>query len=110
VEPLLAEVPTIAGNIGGLPEVVVDGVTGALVPIRNPPALAAAMLRVIDTPERYRTMARRGGRLVAEMFDVRRTAREVYQAYCHILNPTQPPPAEFDAGSFLQETVECLHQ
>src|SRR5579862_630893 len=34
VEPLLAGVPTIAGDVGGLPEVVMHGVTGIMVPIR----------------------------------------------------------------------------
>jgi len=101
VEPLLAGVPTIAGDVGGLPEVVMDGVTGILVPIRNPVALAAAMLRVAAEPERYRAMARLGGELVAEMFDVRRTAREVYQAYRHILDRREARPSEFDAMTCL---------
>ena len=100
VEPLLAGVPTIAGDVGGLPEVVIDGITGVLVPIGNPEALAAAMMRVLAAPGRYRAMARTGGQLVAQMFDVRRTAREVYEVY-HILDRTQPPPAEFDARTFL---------
>src|ERR1019366_4599623 len=78
VEPLVAGVPTIAGDVGGLPEVVINGVTGILVPKRNPEALAGAVLKVLADPERYRAMARLGGELVGEMFDVRRTAGEVY--------------------------------
>jgi glycosyltransferase involved in cell wall biosynthesis len=105
VEPLLAGVPTIAGNVGGLPEVVIDGVTGLLVPARDPEALAGAMLKVFADPERYRAMARLGGRLVAEMFDVCRTAQEVYRIYCHILGRREPPPAEFDARTFLAGTA-----
>ena len=105
VEPLVAGVPTIAGDVGGLPEVVMDGLTGTLVPIGNPEALADAVLKVMADPERHRAMARLGGELVGEMFDVRRTAREVYQAYCHILDRTQPPPAEFDSRAFLADRV-----
>jgi glycosyltransferase involved in cell wall biosynthesis len=103
VEPLAAGVPTIAGMVGGLPEVVMDGLTGILVPIGNPEMLAAALLKVIADPGRYRAMAQLGGRLVGEMFDVRRTAREIYEVYCHILDPGQPPPAEFDGRAL----VEC---
>jgi glycosyltransferase involved in cell wall biosynthesis len=102
VEPLLAGVPTIAGDVGGLPEVVKDGITGILVPTGNPEALAAAMLKVLADPERYRAMARLGGQLAAEMFDVRRTAREVYDVYCHIHDGAKPP-AEFDARAFLAD-------
>lgn len=101
VEPLLAGVPTIAGDVGGLPEVVMEGITGTVVPIRNPAALAEGMLKVLANPEKYRARARLGGQLVAEMFDVRRTAREVYQTYCHILDRKISPPAEFDARAFL---------
>jgi glycosyltransferase involved in cell wall biosynthesis len=102
VEPLLAGVPTIAGDVGGLPEVVIDGITGLLVPIGNPEALSGAMLKVLADPERYRAMARLGGQLVKEIFDVRRTAREVYEVYRHILYGAKPP-AEFDARAFLAD-------
>ncbi|HTQ55063.1 MAG TPA: glycosyltransferase family 4 protein [Bryobacteraceae bacterium] len=102
VEPLLAGVPVIAGRVGGLPEVVQEGLTGALVPVRNPRALAAAILRVLDQRERYRPMARSGGELVREMFDVRRTAAEVYEVYRHILDRGHPRPREFDSRAFLE--------
>ncbi len=85
----------IAARVGGLPEVVIDGVTGLLVLPRNPEALAAALLRVCADPRRYREMAQAGAELVSQMFDVRRTAREIYQTYCHILDHSVPRPAEF---------------
>lgn len=90
VEPLLAEVPVIAADVGGLPEVIVNGVTGALIPPRNPAELATAILRVLDNPRRYRAMAQRGRHLVQEMFDVCRTAAEVYEIYCRILHRPKP--------------------
>lgn len=102
MEPVLAGVPTIAGDIGAIPEVIMDRVTGTLVPIRNPQALAAAMLKVMAAPAKYRALAQLGGRLVAEMFNFRRTAREVYEVYRHILDGT-PPPAAFDARAFVRE-------
>jgi glycosyltransferase involved in cell wall biosynthesis len=105
VEPLLAAVPTIAGNVGGLPEVVIDGLTGRLVPIRNPGALAESIFESLTNPEEHRGMARLGRELVATMFDVRRTAREVYQVYCHILDRAQDAPPEFDARLFLADRV-----
>jgi glycosyltransferase involved in cell wall biosynthesis len=105
VEPLLAGVPVIAGKAGGLPEVVQEGLTGALVPPRNPSALADAILRMLADPEPYGAMARRGGDLVREMFDVRRTAAEVYQVYRHILDRREPPPEAFDSRAFLDATA-----
>ena len=42
IELLAAGVPTVASRVGGLPEVVHDGVTGWTVPWRSPGAAAAA--------------------------------------------------------------------
>jgi glycosyltransferase involved in cell wall biosynthesis len=39
------DTPVIASNIGGLTEYIEDGVTGLLVPVDDPPALAAAVIR-----------------------------------------------------------------
>jgi glycosyltransferase involved in cell wall biosynthesis len=40
--------PVVACNAAAIPEVVEEGETGFLVPVRNPPALAEAVLRVLD--------------------------------------------------------------
>jgi phosphatidyl-myo-inositol dimannoside synthase len=43
--------PVVAHAVGGVPEAVVDGVTGLLVPPADQPALTAAFARLIDDPE-----------------------------------------------------------
>jgi glycosyltransferase involved in cell wall biosynthesis len=91
VEPLMAEVPTIGGMVGGLPEVVINGVTGVAVPIRNPQALAAAIQTMLDNPEPYKHMAARGRKLITNMFDVERTGREVAEVYRHIVERRGSP-------------------
>ena len=102
VEPLLAGVPTIAGSVGGLPEVIVDGATGRLVSTRKPRELAAAILGVLGDLARFRIMAETGRRLVRHMFDIRRTAAEVHQVYRHVLCPSEPAPVAFDSRQFLE--------
>jgi glycosyltransferase involved in cell wall biosynthesis len=95
VEPFRAGVPVIASRVGGLPEVVIDGVTGVIVPARSPDLLAAAIGEAIDNPARHRGMAAVGRALVESMFDVRRTAAEVHAVYRHLLEHG-PRPAAFD--------------
>jgi glycosyltransferase involved in cell wall biosynthesis len=85
VEPLLTGIPTIATDVGGLPDLVVDGQTGWLVPPRNPGRLAAAIRNVLLHPEIARACANRGRAIAVEMFDVRRTAREVLRIYERVL-------------------------
>jgi glycosyltransferase involved in cell wall biosynthesis len=65
------ETAVIGTNLAGIPELVRDGATGLLVPQRNPEALAAAMLRMIDEPALRRETARAGRALVATRFSLR---------------------------------------
>jgi glycosyltransferase involved in cell wall biosynthesis len=104
-EPLLAAVPTIAARVGGLPEVVVDGITGKVVGIHDPQELAQAVLSILENQEHYCGLARVGRELVRTMFDVQRTAREVYGIYRHILDVRYPRPTEFDSLAYLREVV-----
>lgn len=97
LEPLLAGIPVIGGHVGGIPELVIDGITGKLVPPRNPPLLAEAIRQVLATLPRYRDLAAVGRNLVRKMFDVSRTAGEVHQIYRHILDSSFPRPADFQS-------------
>ena len=83
---MLSGVPTIAGRIGGLPEVVSDGFTGTTVPVRQPEELARAILHTLDSYERSRELAKTAHTLVGEMFAVQRTANEVHAIYEHVLS------------------------
>ena len=50
LEAMLAGLPVVASNVSSLPELVVDGTTGFLVPPDDPRALAAALVRALDEP------------------------------------------------------------
>lgn len=52
--------PVIASRVGGLPELVQDGVTGLLVPPDDPPALAGAILRLLGDPALREKLAQGG--------------------------------------------------
>jgi glycosyltransferase involved in cell wall biosynthesis len=57
----------VGTTVGGTPELVRDGESGRLVPPADAPALAAAILELIDDPERARALARHGqARVLAE--------------------------------------------
>jgi glycosyltransferase involved in cell wall biosynthesis len=108
VEPLLSGVPTIAGEVGGLPEVVQPGRTGMLVPIRRPDLLAKAVLNVLDNYVEYKRMADLGRELVSAMFNAERCANEVSSIYRHILLGEARPP-EFQPQHFTQEREVLVH-
>lgn len=81
MEPLLSGVPVVATNVGGLPDLIIPGKTGWLVPPRNPEALAAAILDALRNPEEARARALAGQARARCMFDVEITARGVASAY-----------------------------
>jgi N-acetyl-alpha-D-glucosaminyl L-malate synthase BshA len=59
LEAMACEVPVIATNVGGVPEVVTDGVDGYLVPVGDVGAAARYALEILTTPGRAREMGQK---------------------------------------------------
>jgi len=78
LEAMLAGLPVVASAVGSIPELVVDGETGYLVPPDDPGALADALIRVLDEPGGLGDAGRR--RAHAE-FSVERMARRTLEVY-----------------------------
>jgi glycosyltransferase involved in cell wall biosynthesis len=66
LDAFLCGVPVVATRAGGVPEIVEDGVTGLLAPIRDPAALAAAVRRVLGDPALRARLVAGGARRAAE--------------------------------------------
>jgi glycosyltransferase involved in cell wall biosynthesis len=77
IESLLMGRPTIATRVGGMPEVVRHEETGLLVPPRDPEALAAAILRLIEDPELGRRLGAAGRELVLDGYTTAACVRGV---------------------------------
>lgn len=68
LEAMSCEVPVIATDAGGLPEVVVDGETGYLRPVGDVEGMAAAALRLLQDEDLRRRMGAAGRRRAVEVF------------------------------------------
>ena len=73
--------PIVATTAGGMPEVVVDGRTGLLVPPRDHVAMADALVRLLTEPERRAEMAAAGLARVRAKFSVERMVEETLTVY-----------------------------
>jgi glycosyltransferase involved in cell wall biosynthesis len=73
--------PVVGTAVGGLPEVVLPGETGLLVPPRDSQALAGAMRRLLEHPEYGRELGRRGREMVAAKFSLEQMAVAVEAVY-----------------------------
>jgi glycosyltransferase involved in cell wall biosynthesis len=73
--------PVVASRIGGIPEMVDDGITGLLVDPGDAEALAAALARLVEAPERRRDMGRAGRAVVEQRFRLDQCVRELRAVY-----------------------------
>jgi glycosyltransferase involved in cell wall biosynthesis len=85
LESLAAGVPVVATAVGGTPEIVVDGEHGLLVPPGRPDELAAAIGRLVDSPELARRMGARGRERALRRFGLERMISETLELYERLL-------------------------
>ncbi|MDQ2787149.1 MAG: glycosyltransferase, partial [Chloroflexota bacterium] len=85
IEAQLLGIPVIATNVGGQSDLIVDGETGRLVPPKDPPAMAAAILDALHGPERTRVMAARGHDRAEALFNGKTNNAAVLEMYARML-------------------------
>ena len=71
----------MAGNVGGIPDAVIDGVTGRLVPEKDSAALADAICELIADPEKRQRMGRNGFYFVQKAFSWNRIVTNLESLY-----------------------------
>ena len=73
--------PIVATTAGGIPEVVVDGQTGLLVPPRDHHAMAAALVRLLNDETLRQRMGAAGRTRVRQVFSVEEMVRRTMDVY-----------------------------
>ncbi len=81
LEAMASGLPVVATAVNGLAEAVVDGVTGFVVPERDPGALADAIDRVLCDPVLADRLGRAGRRRVVDRFSLRASATRLRQLF-----------------------------
>ena len=81
LEAMSAGLPVVASRVGGIPELVVDGETGLLVPPGDPASLAAAIERLLEDPGLRDRLGAAGRARLEEFFDLGRCRREHVELY-----------------------------
>lgn len=86
LEAMAMEKPVVASRVGGIPEVVQDGVTGLLVPPGDPETLAAAILHLLEDPHTRHMMGMAGRERLEAHFTLEQTMKTLQAVYAELLS------------------------
>lgn len=85
LEALSAGCPVVSTDVGGVSEIIRHGVTGLLVPPADPEALAAGIVEMLSNPQRARSLAVEGQKLVKREYGMKSWARKWQALYLQVL-------------------------
>lgn len=111
LEAMACETPVVASAVGGIPEIVIPGETGVLVPLESrgggsaepkdpeafTTALAAAITELMGQPDRRREMGKAARKRVLDHFSWRAIARQTLDFYADVAR-REPQKAEWERG------------
>lgn len=85
IEAMAFGKPVVASRVGGIPEIVLDGKTGVLVPPKDPKRLAEAIIRLLSDRDRCRQMGEEGKKRMDERFSSEAMVTQIDRLYQELL-------------------------
>ncbi|MGE0173560.1 MAG: glycosyltransferase family 4 protein [Oligoflexales bacterium] len=86
LDAMLAQTCVVATSAGGIPEVITDGLTGKLCPIKDPAALSEAILDVLSDERKRQTLASQAHKKVTATFSVEKMAAGNRAVYANLIS------------------------
>lgn len=84
-EAMAARLPIIASAVGGIPEMIVDGENGLLVPAGQVDVLSAACMRLLSNLDEASSMGDKGRSVADQKFNIRRQAKQLGELYLDLI-------------------------
>ena len=85
LEAMALGLPIVASDVGAIPEIVLNGQTGLLVPPGDPPGLAAGIMRLYRDPKLANQLGRAGKSRLAQHFSLNEMVRKTIEVYEELL-------------------------
>ncbi|MCX7766380.1 MAG: glycosyltransferase family 4 protein, partial [Candidatus Sumerlaeia bacterium] len=86
LEAMAAEVPVIATEVGGIPEIITAEETGLLIPPAEPQSIAKAILRLYQNPELRRHLAHNARKLTEQKFPLEIMVKKIESVFTELIN------------------------
>jgi glycosyltransferase involved in cell wall biosynthesis len=81
IESLAMRTPVISTTVSGIPEIIINHVTGIAIEPRNSVQLAETIIKFINDPKEAEVYASNGRKLVEEKFDIKKNIRELVSIF-----------------------------
>lgn len=81
LEALSMEVPVIATNVGGVPEIIKDKKYGNLISSKNPNEMAVMIINFLNKPKLFKHMSKSGKKMVKKKFDFNKRTKSLEKIY-----------------------------
>lgn len=86
IEAMAQGVPSVVTDVGGMPEIVVDGESGLVVPPRDPQALARAFISLARNPSFSRRLGENGRVRIRDHFNIETTIAQTIDVFQQLVN------------------------
>jgi len=84
LEAMAASLPVVATAVGGVPDMIINGQTGVLVPAKEPEEMARVLVELARDPERRAFLGEAGRNLVKSSFSLERSVHALEDVYARI--------------------------
>ena len=81
LEAMARGIPTVATPVGGIPQVINDGIDGLLIPVDNHQALAVALNHLLESNELRKKMGSLARNKILNSFDINLILSEILSIY-----------------------------
>jgi len=81
MECMAAGKPVVASSVGGVPEIVIDGINGYLVPSRDYKETASRIMELLNEPKKARGMGQTGRRIIEQQFNMEASVKKLINIY-----------------------------
>lgn len=89
LEAMAANLPIAATRVGGVPEIVENNESALLVPVNDPDAMAAALVRILSDQDLAERLTTNSAALVANQFNPEKYVRALVEIYGDVIEARQ---------------------